>query len=142
VVHGATAAASAVDGQLLRRTVELLAPELPPGRVAAIAAQLTGATRAAAYALATRGASGAGHRGTAEDDGMPLIRRQAGACQRSWGFSTPFIPRPRCFGEMQRGLIHSRTTLVTRRRPRRAFDFSTRARIVTRESRPGALGSC
>jgi 16S rRNA (cytidine1402-2'-O)-methyltransferase len=72
VVHGAAAAASAVDGQLLRRTVELLAPELPPGRVAAIAAQLTGATRAAAYALATRGASGAGGRGTvSEDQEMP-----------------------------------------------------------------------
>ncbi len=55
VVHGAAAPASAVDGQLLRRTVELLAPELPPGRVAAIAAQLTGATRAAAYALLRRG---------------------------------------------------------------------------------------
>jgi len=72
VVHGAAAAAGAVDGQLLRRTVELLAPELPPGRVAAIAAQLTGATRAAAYALATRGASGAGGRGTvSEDQEMP-----------------------------------------------------------------------
>jgi 16S rRNA (cytidine1402-2'-O)-methyltransferase len=72
VVHGATAPTAGVDGQLLRRTVELLAPELPPGRVAAIAAQLTGATRAAAYALATRGASGSGGRGTAsEDEEMP-----------------------------------------------------------------------
>ena len=67
VVHGAAAAPGGVDGRLLRRTVELLAPELPPGRVAAIAAQLTGATRAAAYALATRGASGAGARGTGSD---------------------------------------------------------------------------
>ena len=72
VVHGATAPTGGVDGQLLRRTVELLAQELPPGRVAAIAAQLTGATRAAAYALATRGASGAGGRGTvSEDQDMP-----------------------------------------------------------------------
>ena len=72
VVHGATAPTGGVDGQLLRRTVELLAPELPPGRVAAIAAQLTGATRAAAYALATRGASGSGGRGTvSEDEEMP-----------------------------------------------------------------------
>jgi len=72
VVHGATAPTAGVDGQLLRRTVELLAQDLPPGRVAAIAAQLTGATRAAAYALATRGASGSGGRGTvSEDEEMP-----------------------------------------------------------------------
>ena len=50
------AAASGVDEQLLRRTIEVLSKELPPGRVAAVAAQLTGATRAAAYALATRAA--------------------------------------------------------------------------------------
>jgi 16S rRNA (cytidine1402-2'-O)-methyltransferase len=56
VVQGAAAQAAGVDERLLRRTVELLAKELPPGRVAAIAAALTGATRAAAYALATRGA--------------------------------------------------------------------------------------
>ena len=55
VVHGATAPTAGVDAQLLRRTVELLGPELPPGRLAAIAAQLTGATRAAAYALLRRG---------------------------------------------------------------------------------------
>src|ERR1700719_4230368 len=72
VVHGATAPTAGVDGQLLRRTVELLSQELPPGRVAAIAAQLTGATRAAAYALATRSASAAGGRGTvSEDEEMP-----------------------------------------------------------------------
>jgi len=72
VVHGASAPTAGVDGQLLRRTVELLSQELPPGRVAAIAAQLTGATRAAAYALATRGASGSGGRGTvSEDEEMP-----------------------------------------------------------------------
>ncbi|HYL02087.1 MAG TPA: 16S rRNA (cytidine(1402)-2'-O)-methyltransferase [Steroidobacteraceae bacterium] len=56
VVQGAAAQAAGVDERLLRRAVELLAKELPPGRVAAIAAALTGATRAAAYALATRGA--------------------------------------------------------------------------------------
>jgi 16S rRNA (cytidine1402-2'-O)-methyltransferase len=56
VVHGAPQAAVAVDERLLRRTVAVLAKELPPGRVAAVAAQLTGASRAAAYALATRGA--------------------------------------------------------------------------------------
>jgi 16S rRNA (cytidine1402-2'-O)-methyltransferase len=54
VVHGAPAAAAGVDERLLHRTIEVLSKELPPGRVAAIAAQLTGATRAAAYALATR----------------------------------------------------------------------------------------
>jgi 16S rRNA (cytidine1402-2'-O)-methyltransferase len=57
VVHGAPAATGGVDEQLLRRTVELLARELPPGRAAAIAAQLTGATRAAAYALLKRGST-------------------------------------------------------------------------------------
>ena len=60
VVRGAAAAAAGVDERVLRRTIEVLSKELPPGRVAAVAAQLTGATRAAAYALATRGtASGA-----------------------------------------------------------------------------------
>jgi 16S rRNA (cytidine1402-2'-O)-methyltransferase len=57
VVHGGAATAAAgVDERLLRRAVALLAGELPPGRVAAIAAQLSGASRAVAYALATRGA--------------------------------------------------------------------------------------
>jgi 16S rRNA (cytidine1402-2'-O)-methyltransferase len=55
VVHGAPPTESTVDQQLLRRAVDLLAKELPPGRAAAIAAQLTGATRNEAYALATRG---------------------------------------------------------------------------------------
>jgi 16S rRNA (cytidine1402-2'-O)-methyltransferase len=54
VVHGAPAAAAGVDERLLHRTIAVLSKELPPGRVAAVAAQLTGATRAAAYALATR----------------------------------------------------------------------------------------
>jgi len=57
VVHGAPPSASTVDQQLLRRAVDLLSKELPPGRAAAIAAQLTGATRNEAYALATRGRS-------------------------------------------------------------------------------------
>ena len=57
VVHGAAADAGGVDTQLLRRATELLRPELPPGRAAAIAAQLSGASRAAAYALVTRGAA-------------------------------------------------------------------------------------
>ena len=44
-------AATDVDPATLRRTVTLLARELPPARAAALAAQLTGATRSAAYAL-------------------------------------------------------------------------------------------
>ena len=61
VVHGAaSAAADAVDEAQLRRTVDILSKELPPGRAAAVAAQLTGASRAAAYALATRGAAASG----------------------------------------------------------------------------------
>ncbi len=55
VVHGAVAAeGEPADPAELRRIVDLLLKELPPGRAAALAAQLTGATRAAAYALATR----------------------------------------------------------------------------------------
>jgi 16S rRNA (cytidine1402-2'-O)-methyltransferase len=62
VVHGAATAAAGVDEGELRRTVDILAKELPPGRAAAVAAALTGASRAAAYALATRGtvATGSG----------------------------------------------------------------------------------
>ena len=52
VVQGAPAEAQAIDEALLRRAVELLVKELPPGRAAAVAAQLTGASRSAAYALA------------------------------------------------------------------------------------------
>ena len=52
IVAGAAAAAGAVDEAQLRRTMQILLRELPPGRAAAIAAALTGATRAAAYALA------------------------------------------------------------------------------------------
>ena len=55
VVAGATPAdAAAADPAQLRRTVDILLKELPPGRAAAVAAQLTGATRATAYALAMR----------------------------------------------------------------------------------------
>jgi 16S rRNA (cytidine1402-2'-O)-methyltransferase len=53
VVGGASAGTQAVDEAQLRRTVELLVKELPPGRAAALAALLTGAPRAAAYALAS-----------------------------------------------------------------------------------------
>ena len=52
VVEGAPAEAQGVDRALLRRAVDLLAKELPPGRAAAVAAQLTGASRSAAYAIA------------------------------------------------------------------------------------------
>lgn len=68
VVRGAPAAAAGVDERLLHRTVEVLSKELPPGRVAAVAAQLTGATRAAAYALVTRGAAGGAAAGQLPDE--------------------------------------------------------------------------
>ena len=51
VVAGAARADSGIDTALLRRAIDLLAKELSPSRAAAIAAQLTGATRAEAYAL-------------------------------------------------------------------------------------------
>jgi len=70
VVHGADAAAAVADGAELRRTMEILLKELPPGRAAATAAQLTGATRAAAYALATRAGS-AGRGPPPDDEEMP-----------------------------------------------------------------------
>jgi len=54
VVAGADLAASAADTALLRRAVDLLSKELPPSRAAAIAAQLTGATRSEAYSLLQR----------------------------------------------------------------------------------------
>jgi len=58
VVRGAQPSSAAVDERLLLRAIEVLSKELPPGRAAALAAQITGATRAAAYALATRGGGG------------------------------------------------------------------------------------
>jgi 16S rRNA (cytidine1402-2'-O)-methyltransferase len=54
VVHGAAPAAASVDPQLLKRTVTLLLKELPPGKAAALAAQLTGAKRSEAYLIAMR----------------------------------------------------------------------------------------
>jgi 16S rRNA (cytidine1402-2'-O)-methyltransferase len=54
VVQGAEPVSAQVDQQLLKRTVELLARELPPGKAASLAAQLTGATRNEAYELALR----------------------------------------------------------------------------------------
>jgi len=53
VVQGAGPGASA-DAPELRRVMEILLRELPPGRAAAVAAQLTGAPRSAAYGLARR----------------------------------------------------------------------------------------
>ena len=54
IVAGAPPRARTCDERLLRRAVELLAHELPPGKAAAIAAQLAGATRSDAYALAVQ----------------------------------------------------------------------------------------
>ncbi len=54
VVEGAPPGERRVDEALLDRAVQLLARELPPGRAAAIAAQLTGATRSEAYERITR----------------------------------------------------------------------------------------
>ena len=51
VVAGAPPASTGVDTALLRRAVDLLSKELSPSRAAAVAAQLTGVTRAEAYAL-------------------------------------------------------------------------------------------
>jgi 16S rRNA (cytidine1402-2'-O)-methyltransferase len=51
VVSGAPAADRSVDSHLLKRAVDLLARELPPGKAASIAAQLTGASRREAYEL-------------------------------------------------------------------------------------------
>ena len=56
VVCGVACARASVDSQLLKRTVALLLKELPPGKAAALAAQLTGAKRSAAYAIAIGGA--------------------------------------------------------------------------------------
>jgi 16S rRNA (cytidine1402-2'-O)-methyltransferase len=51
VVAGAARESAGIDTTLLHRAVDLLSKELSPSRAAAIAAQLTGATRAQAYAL-------------------------------------------------------------------------------------------
>lgn len=71
VVAGAAAGANAVDAAELRRTMEILLRELPPGRAAATAAALTGASRAAAYALATRGAGVGASAAPPADEEMP-----------------------------------------------------------------------
>ena len=51
VVQGAPSSGGQGDQQLLHRAVSLLLDEMPPGRVAALAAQLSGASREEAYAL-------------------------------------------------------------------------------------------
>jgi 16S rRNA (cytidine1402-2'-O)-methyltransferase len=52
VVDGAAPSAVRLDPQLLTHTVTTLLKELPPGKAAALAAQLTGAKRSEAYAIA------------------------------------------------------------------------------------------
>jgi 16S rRNA (cytidine1402-2'-O)-methyltransferase len=52
VIDGAAPASLSLDPQLLTRTVTTLLKELPPGKAAALAAQLTGAKRSEAYAIA------------------------------------------------------------------------------------------
>ncbi len=52
VVQGAAPVTVGADMSLMRRALELLLPELPPGKAAAIAAQLSGGRRADAYELA------------------------------------------------------------------------------------------
>lgn len=54
VVHGAAHAANRGETLQLERIAALLAKELPPGKAAALAAQITGARRSEAYALITR----------------------------------------------------------------------------------------
>jgi 16S rRNA (cytidine1402-2'-O)-methyltransferase len=68
VVRGAEPDGGPAQGPELRRTMEILLKELPPGRAAAVAAQLTGAPRATAYALATRAGTGEGRAAAAADD--------------------------------------------------------------------------
>lgn len=58
VVQGAPERAAALDRDLLERAVALLAPELPPGKAAAIVAQLTGAKRSDVYELLMKAARG------------------------------------------------------------------------------------
>jgi 16S rRNA (cytidine1402-2'-O)-methyltransferase len=54
VVQGAPVSSEKVDSLFLERAVSLLVRELPPSRAAALAAQLVGARRSDAYALALR----------------------------------------------------------------------------------------
>jgi 16S rRNA (cytidine1402-2'-O)-methyltransferase len=57
IVAGAARVSVAVDPGVLKRTVLLLLRELAPGKAAALAAQLTGARRSEAYALALEAAT-------------------------------------------------------------------------------------
>ena len=59
VIAGAARAPARSDDQLLRRALELLLPELPPGKAASLAAQLAGAKRGDAYRLALELSGGA-----------------------------------------------------------------------------------
>jgi 16S rRNA (cytidine1402-2'-O)-methyltransferase len=69
VVEGAAAREGGADRAELRRVVGVLARELPPGKAAALAAQLTGAKRSEAYALiAGAQAQAAGAAGEAPAD--------------------------------------------------------------------------
>jgi len=52
VIGGAAPSTLSVDAQLLKRTVAVLVKELAPGKAASLAAQLTGAKRSEAYAIA------------------------------------------------------------------------------------------
>jgi 16S rRNA (cytidine1402-2'-O)-methyltransferase len=54
IVQGAPQVQAVADLPLMRRALELLVPELPPGKAAAIAAQLAGGRRSDAYELAMR----------------------------------------------------------------------------------------
>ena len=54
VVQGAEHPQASADAQILERTVAILVKELPPGKAASLASQLTGARRSDAYALALR----------------------------------------------------------------------------------------
>jgi 16S rRNA (cytidine1402-2'-O)-methyltransferase len=54
VVHGAASAEKRSESLQLERVVALLAKELPPGKAASLAAQITGAKRSEAYALLSR----------------------------------------------------------------------------------------
>jgi 16S rRNA (cytidine1402-2'-O)-methyltransferase len=58
VVEGAPMSNDTVDARQLERAVSLLVRELPPGRAAALAAQLFGVKRSDAYALALRNGKG------------------------------------------------------------------------------------
>jgi hypothetical protein len=56
-VAGSARVSVAVDPGVLKRTALLLLKELAPGKAAALAAQLTGARRSEAYALALEAAT-------------------------------------------------------------------------------------